>query len=177
MDTVRQVVRMDVTWNKQRVLTAMADAAIRMHAQKAVTPGQWKLLAVAQVPGYDQDPRPLWEIEEAKNFFKLLIDDCGWYGLVRYPEELGLFGAMQIRDQTTTGQEVMDFWAPMGIATGSDRVPDSEFPAWVERTNVSCGVFLSEVVPLIEEMLAAGVLVVPIGAVQAGSTATTSEQA
>lgn len=163
METELQVVFLDVTWEEKQVVERLAMAAIEMHVKKFLRPDAvWKLFSVVGVTNYDNDSRALWEIEEARAFFKLLIDNCGWYGLVRYPESVGLVGAMQLPDEVTE-QEARDFWAPIDIANGSEHhMGFSEVPQALERANKSCNVFVSKVKPEIYRIMAPGIMVVPL---------------
>ena len=111
-------VELDVCVNEADVKRALRCAAELMTNHAARPDRTSNQLIVRLVVGnFDRDKRELRNITEAADFFRMVVR-CGWYGLARYPQFLGMRSSLQ----PGCSEEKEEFWTPIMIGWCPDGV-------------------------------------------------------
>ena len=92
------------------------------HCQLGYHYGLQRITFLAYTSDFDEVKQELHEIPAASSFFKLLVQDAGWYGLVHHPKHFGIECGIT---KTSTTSDVQDYWGPMiaGYCPNGQLVP------------------------------------------------------
>lgn len=108
----RLLVPLHTTWPETKVKKALSDAALALCAYQQTRPEGEKFKVLPVIVLEDDSPDAL---EPLQAFYKRVID-CGWYGLVMYPELIGLIPVYGDCAEVLPTAEMQSFWHPVYMA-------------------------------------------------------------